>query len=179
WRSRDMAGFRSIPISLSDFFSLSPDLMCVATPEGRLLACNPAFVRTYGFSEPELEAMNYLVTIHPDDMENFTAELALVAAGQPRTGIIFRSLHKDGSYIKSEWSVRLRDGLMFCSGRDITEQSRHMQLIAEAHQRHETLARLAPVGIFLADSQGQVIFVNEALARFLGLTVEQALGSGW
>src|SRR5688572_10637968 len=49
----------------------------------------------------------------------------------------------------------------------------------ESEQRFRTLARLAPVGIFETDADGNCVFVNERWCELAGLTPDEARGKGW
>lgn len=63
---------------------------------------------------------------------------------------------------------------------EMSESARKSEAAArEALSRFEQLARLAPIPIFTTDAAGSCTFVNEAWCRNTGLTVSQALGSGW
>jgi PAS domain S-box-containing protein len=44
---------------------------------------------------------------------------------------------------------------------------------------YQTLAQSVPVGIFRADAQDALVWVNEAWAGITGLSFEEALGDGW
>lgn len=51
--------------------------------------------------------------------------------------------------------------------------------LQESLNRFETLAQLAPIGIFLVDASGHNLFVNTKWKDLSGLTSEDARGSGW
>jgi two-component system sensor histidine kinase/response regulator len=58
------------------FFTLSPDLLCIADFDGRFILLNPAWEKTLGFSTEELLSRPYLDFVHPDDRERTFLEAA-------------------------------------------------------------------------------------------------------
>jgi PAS domain S-box-containing protein len=48
-----------------------------------------------------------------------------------------------------------------------------------SEERYQTLARVAPVGIFHTDSEGATTYVNPTWCQISGLSFEEALGNGW
>ncbi len=49
----------------------------------------------------------------------------------------------------------------------------------ESRNHYANLAAAVPVGIFRTDSQGDCVYVNQHWCDIAGLSIEQALGSGW
>ena len=62
----------------------SPVGMSVATPDGRLLAANPALCSLLGYSADELRAMSLDDVVHPDDLPDSREGLRALLSG-PRT----------------------------------------------------------------------------------------------
>jgi PAS domain S-box-containing protein len=52
------------------------------------------------------------------------------------------------------------------------------QVVGSEH-RFRTLARYAPVGIFLSDADGNCLFVNQKWCELAGMSPERAHGKGW
>ena len=63
--------------------------------------------------------------------------------------------------------------------RDITERIKAERNLRESEQRFGTLTRVSPVGIFRTDLEGNTTFVNPTWCQISGLSVEEALGTGW
>ena len=51
--------------------------------------------------------------------------------------------------------------------------------LEQFNRRFETLARVAPVGIYRTDARGHCLYVNQRWCEFTGLSAEQASGDGW
>jgi len=62
---------------------------------------------------------------------------------------------------------------------DVTEQYQLRQEIIESEKRYQTLATVAPVGIYYTDKNGRCLYVNEKWSKISGIPAEQALGDGW
>lgn len=62
---------------------------------------------------------------------------------------------------------------------DVTEQYRLRQKIISSEQRLNTLATVAPVGIFYTDAKGECLYVNEKWSEITGITPEDSLGNSW
>lgn len=62
----------------------------------------------------------------------------------------------------------------------LTDASRHAEAsLRESERRFRTLADTAPVFIWMTDCKARAVFFNKAWVDFTGLTLQEALGSGW
>jgi PAS domain S-box-containing protein len=59
------------------------------------------------------------------------------------------------------------------------DAERGYQTPEDGERRFQTLAHCAPVGIFLTDTEGHCLFVNERWCKMAGLTPAEAQGEGW
>lgn len=115
------------------FFSFSLGLLAIASIKtGRWLRVNPAMSRTLGWSEEELLATQFLETVHPEDLPLSREAAEKLARGESLTRLEHRVPCKDGSYKWIEWEAAPypREGLVYCSGRDVTERKRTERTIA-------------------------------------------------
>lgn len=62
---------------------------------------------------------------------------------------------------------------------DITEQRASRDALAESQRLFEALAKLSPAGIFRADRDGGVTYVNAAWQAIADLAEHEAMGSDW
>ncbi len=63
--------------------------------------------------------------------------------------------------------------------RDITARKQAEIALQESEALFHTLAKVAPVGIFKTDPQGQCGYVNQRWCEISGISSEQALGEDW
>ena len=62
---------------------------------------------------------------------------------------------------------------------DISDRKQAEIALQQSETLFQTLAKLAPVGIFKTDATGKCEYVNQRLCEISGLTSETALGDGW
>ena len=96
--------------------------MCLGTHRGECVRINPAWEKAFGFTQAELQRMNFIEMVHPDDRAAAIAELEKRAAGLPTLGFECRFRCKDGSY---KWCLTSAhsdgsEGLVYVVGKDIT-----------------------------------------------------------
>lgn len=104
------------------FFTLSLDLMCIASAEGQFLRLNPAFERTLGFTMQELLERPFLDFIHPDDRPATLDVMGTLSQGAELVNFENRYRCKDGSFRSFSWTCAPRNGLFYATARDITER---------------------------------------------------------
>ncbi len=64
-------------------------------------------------------------------------------------------------------------------GRVVTREKEIEQKLRKSEEKFRTLTALSPVGMFINDSQGNIIYINEKCSELIGMEAEKALGSGW
>jgi PAS domain S-box-containing protein len=119
--------------SFERFFELAVDLLCIADTAGYIRVVNPAWERALGWTPAELQARPYLELVHPDDVPATIAAASALGRGETVLRFTNRYRHKTGGYRRLEWCavVRLEEGLIFATVRDVTEASRQSMLQAE------------------------------------------------
>ena len=126
---------------LNAFFNLSPDLLCVASPEGYFLRLNPAWTQVLGFAEAELKSAPFLDFVHPDDRDATMAAMSRLTGGARLINFENRYRARDGSYRWLEWtSAPSHDRrVVYAAARDITGRK---QADETMRQSAENLTRL-------------------------------------
>jgi two-component system, cell cycle sensor histidine kinase and response regulator CckA len=62
---------------------------------------------------------------------------------------------------------------------DVTERHLMEQALRESEELFRTLCAAAPIGIFMANAQGGVIYSNPSLRELAGMSADADLGRGW
>ena len=132
-------------------FDLSIDMLVVAHFGGTFDQVNPAWMRTFGYTEAELLSITWREMVHPDDQAASRDVGKQLFSGQPSVRFENRLRCKDGSYRWVSWNARpvVAEQKIYAVVRDITEQkaaeARQQQLqdqLREA-QKLEALGTLA------------------------------------
>lgn len=164
---------------LQQLFEQASDILVVASADARVIQVNPAWERELGLSAEESVGMPFSKLVPEEDMPRIAEAMAQLNAGSPLVSFVARCNHRDGHTLQIEWNVRARDGYYYGCGRNVTQRLAEQRELHEARQRYEQLARLAPVGIFLSDQQGNIQFSNERMAEIGGHDEASYAGHGW
>ncbi|MGD0764757.1 MAG: HD domain-containing phosphohydrolase, partial [Dehalococcoidia bacterium] len=135
-------------------------------------------LRFLGFSREEMPGLRLT-----DMMDESQAPMALALVDKIRrtgrqSGIAtFRLRRKDGTYVEVELAAAVvqRDGQPVAIqgvARDVTARKRAEEALRESEERFRSLSASAPIGIFLMDEKGQVLYINERLRVITDAPVE-------
>ena len=161
----------------------SPVAMALASPEGRFIAVNDAFVTLLGYAGEDIAQLTFHDVTHPEDLQ---ADVDLVqeslAGSRSAFRLTKRYLHADGRVVWGDLSVSLlRDEHgapvhFIAQIVDLTEQLWTLQQLSAAeavieHQRRRTQAvyDTVDVGLVLLDADGNYQTANQRQADFLDL----------
>ena len=127
-------------------WQVSPDLMGALDAEGYFETSNPAWETVLGWSEAEVAATSIWEFLHPDDLERTRAGFALTQIGQPAIRFPNRYRCKNGDYRWISWVGVPEDGLVYCSGRDITEEKAAEDELLEAQEALRQSQKMEAIG---------------------------------
>lgn len=154
---------------LDRYFTLSPDLLCIADCGGHFLRLNPEWEKVLGYSIAELEGRSFLDLVHPDDREGTVAAMLALGAQQPVLNFENRYRCKDDSYRWIEWRSQEQGDLIYATARDITNRKRAAQALSESEAKYRTLFDGAGDAIFIHDAE-RMLAVNQLACERLGYT---------
>ena len=119
------------------FYTVSIDLIGVATFAGYFVDLNPAWNELLDYTDEELKAEPFISFVHPDDVDATMAEAAKLAEGVETFNFTNRYRKKDGSYVWLSWNSTpdYESELIYFTARDITEElAREQAIVARANQ---------------------------------------------
>lgn len=129
-------------------WQINPDLQGALNSQGYFETSNPAWQTVLGLSEQEVASTSIFDLLHPDDVDRTRLGFESVKKGQPVVRFPNRYRHKDGSYRWISWVAIPEDGMVYCSGRDITEELQnadalqHTQDALRQSQKMDALGQL-------------------------------------
>ena len=94
----DITKEKNIIDELNGFFDVNLDLLCIASMDGIFLKLNKEWERVLGYKINELEGMNFLDFIHPDDIENTKKAMEKLEGNHKVLNFVNRYRTKEGTY---------------------------------------------------------------------------------
>lgn len=128
---KDMTARQQFENAVQSLFSISNDLMAVATFEGKFEYINPEWQRVTGRSSTTLKQEPFINFVHPDDRERTQEEFEALLRNKGQA-IRFRNRyqHQQGHYVWLEWNAAVDYGnqKIYAVARDITKKHQRAQL---------------------------------------------------
>ena len=161
-------------------FEVARDLLCSATFDGWFTHLNGAWEEVLGWTREELMARPFIEFVHPDDRERTRARST---TGDFSTPLVNRYRTKSGEYRWIEWSAKAdpEHGLIHASARDVTDRIAIEKAAREAEERFQRAFKDSAVGMAVVGVSGPkanlILDANESLARMIGMTVEELVGT--
>jgi PAS domain S-box-containing protein len=158
-------------------WQVSPDLMGALNSKGYFETSNPAWKTVLGWSEEEVASRSIFDMLHPDDVERTRRGFELTQRGQPAIRFPNRYRCKDGSYRWISWVGVPEEGMVYCSGRDITEEKAAEAELARAQDALRQSQKMEAIGQLTG---GIAHDFNNLLAGISGSLelLERRLGEG-
>ena len=161
----------------------SSDIIVMVNREGLITYENPA-AHILGFNARERIGASAFNNVHPEDLESVRNEFNKIFSdiNHPVLHSEVRLRHQDGSWLIFEIvASALRRGnmveLAIANLRDITERRNAEEKILFERQRFRALADHSLDIIIIVDPNGVVTYINPAVERILGYTVEERIGA--
>ena len=150
---------------------------------GHLVFSNRAHQELTGYSLDEFNRMEDLLTgyFHPDDRPLVQERMrARLEGQQPPSQYEVRIVRKDGAV---RW-VELSAARIAYHGEpaiqatcvDITERRQVQDALLASEAQFRTLTENAPIGVFMTDESGAIVYVNDELCRLVGWDPSELVG---
>ncbi len=150
-------------------FSLSQDLICIASMDGYFKYVNPAWEQLLGYSTEELLSKPFLDFIHPEDQPKKDNEVTRLSSGLKTVNFENRYICKDHSICHIQWmaSPLPEEGLIYCIGRDITEKKQMGKNIKEQNEFLKTVLDSLEYPFYIIDPNNFTIkLANKAFGPY-------------
>ncbi|GGN60097.1 hypothetical protein GCM10010112_15970 [Actinoplanes lobatus] len=174
-RDREQAERRRMAEELDHFFTLSGDMLCIASANGYFTRVNPAWTRTFGYSVAEVRERPFLAFVHPDDIDHTMDQVRLLTDGHTPT-IEFENRYRgrDGRYRWLSWNATpAADGSsIYAVARDITDQ----RAAGEAQARLAAIVESTADAIIGRTLDGTILSWNPAAERIYGYPAGDMIG---
>lgn len=170
--------------SYRKLFDSSIDGIYVTTPEGRLLNANPALSRMMGYDSPQelIESITDVASaIYLDPMVRAEYQERMARDGMVRE-FEYQVRQRDGSVLwLSDSATTVRDEaghVVRYEGvvRDITNQKRAEDEVAEGRRRLQEVIDTVPAVINVKDMQMRYVLMNRYMASIFSIEPEDAIG---
>jgi PAS domain S-box-containing protein len=173
-----------------EFFKLvidsNPNMIFVKDWDGRYLLANQTMAEFYNTTVENLVGKTD-ADFHPNtiDAERFLQENRQIIESQQEMFLPEEKIpHVDLGFQWLQWQKRPikifgnTDGVLGV-GVNITARKQIEISLSESQQRFESLAAVAPVGIYRTNTTGDCIYVNDRWCQIAGLTAAEASGPNW
>jgi PAS domain S-box-containing protein len=169
---------------LDTLIASSPIAIVAQDLQGRVELANPAFHELFGYSPEETYGKPLDDLIAEGDLKVEATAIYQDVLARKTIHKTSQRRRKDGSLVDVEIHgvPLLIDGKprgSFALYQDISHRIRVEKAVRESEERFRTLSEAAPVGIFCADANGGLLYLNNRLAEMTGRAVGEVLGNGW
>ncbi|HXQ51240.1 MAG TPA: PAS domain-containing protein [Stellaceae bacterium] len=165
------SGFSGRVELLSRALEASADAHIIIAPDGRTAYSNAAFRRFFGTPRRPLDALSRLIAADGAAAQEFARLNRDVAASGSASGRIAVARGRGEAWF-GVTAHRLDGGPDFTvwSFTDVTARHEMEQVIRDEQMKLADFLDNAPVGFYSVDEEGRFLFVNAALAEWLGAT---------
>ena len=175
-------------VLLARLLAIADDAVIVADADQRVVLFNEGAERIFGYRRDEILGQPLDRLLPPDVRAQHAQHLREFANSQraARRMAERRDIHglrANGELFDAEASITHVDidsrTYFTAILRDVSETRSDRRALAESEARFRGLAAAAPVGIFQADVQGHLVYVNDRWCEISGMVANEAPGTGW
>ena len=159
----------------------SNDCITITDEENIILFVNNAFLETYGYTQEELIGQHISIVRGPEETNHVIETIRTNTIRGEWKGELLNK-KKDGTVFPISLStsvVRDDDGIpiaLIGVARDITEQKKISEALRDSEATYRGLFNSVTEAIYIHDTNGEFIDVNEGAMKMYGYTREEFLG---
>ena len=158
---------------------LAADGILIETVEGRILECNTAGAKIYGYTKEEMMNLT-LADLVP---EEFAKTLPQVISEKETTHGIFLpriSKKKDGTIFPTEVASKIVNirgkPRLIAYVRDITKRKKAEKKLRKARKRFTSFFNSNPEAVLYHDKEGRILNINSRFTELFGYTTKEMIG---
>jgi PAS domain S-box-containing protein len=158
---------------------MATDAIFIQTVEGRMLECNTAGAKIYGYTKEEMIGL----TIADRVPEEFAKKLPKVITEKEATQGFFMSRiskKKDGTIFPTEIATKIVNirgkPRLVTYVRDITKRKEAEKKLRKARKMFASLFNSSPEATLYHDKEGRIININPRFTELFGYTPEEMIG---
>jgi PAS domain S-box-containing protein len=159
-------------------FAYSLDVICTIDQQGRFTQVSAAAHKVWGYEPEELVGRRFLDLVVPEDQAKTSEMVSKIIQGEPVADFENRYICKDGSLVTISWAANWSEAekTMFCVAHDITDRHHSTEQLRASEERFRSVAQSLGDAIISTDSEGLIIFWNQAAESIFGHTAVEVLG---
>lgn len=163
---------------LEQIISLSLDLLCVISLDGRFRRTNPAFLNVLGQKPDNLIEKSITDIVIPEDIHIVVAQLKSLAQGWP-TSFEVRCRCGDGTHKWMSWSANPIPArkLIYAVAHDISGRKGIEDALRAESAFRRAMEESVSTGLQAMDMKGRIIYVNRAFCDMVGVQPEKLIGT--
>ena len=148
----------------------APDMVFIADPLGRIAFVNDYAIESLGYTRHELMRMTIFDLAPEDRVDACQNIFKVICADSARHTNEVRFVAKNGVELSLELtSVKLPNGRVYGSCRDITARKAARREITQINNRLNVLIGAIPDGIIFKDGEGRWLVINETTKNIFNL----------
>lgn len=162
----------------------SADAIESVSLDGKILTWNQAAEDLYGYTAEEAIGQLHALIVPEDRLSEIERTIAAVRAGD-NMWFETKRRRRDGSLVDvavDAAPIRTADGVLVGISKvthDISERRRAEATLQEREEQFRTLANSIPQLVWMANSDGWIVWYNERWYEYTGTTPAQMEGDGW
>lgn len=159
-----------------------PDLICLATPQGRLTFVNQAYAARVGQPAEALIGTSLYEHLPAADRDTVASQLAAVCAHHLVLGSEVRHVDPEGGVRWTSWThhpmldAQGRVHTVHSVGRDVTERKLTDRSLKDSQTRLRSLYESTPAMLHSIDAQGRLLTVSDAWLAKMGYARGEVIG---
>lgn len=165
-------------------YELSASGMGILTAEGIWQKANPSMCRLLGYFEKELAATSIYSLVHPEDSDKLSEAVNQLLTGSAKVLCVeIRLAHKEGRFIGVCVNISIlgksKDEIppfFFIEINNISDTKSFMKIFTEAKNSFTAMYNAIQETLFVVDTDGIILNINETAARRHGESIDELVG---